>query len=128
MGTAKPAGDDAELLNRGCICITLDRHALIEALNQEVGSRDFAQRLSESHPSLFSNVPAFVPAETLSEMARVTARLAQAIESELRHQTIEVDGLRLEVFTQDLPDRGSGSMESKVGADPGLFNALYRSS
>ena len=71
MGTAKPAGDDAQLLNPGCICIILDRHALIEALNQEVGSRDFAQRLSESHPSLFSNVPAFVPAETLSEMARV---------------------------------------------------------
>src|SRR6202795_880928 len=41
------------------------------ALNREVGSQDFAQRLGESHPSLFSNVPAFVPAETLIEMARV---------------------------------------------------------
>jgi hypothetical protein len=71
MGTAVAGGDEAEGLNRGCFCITLDRHALIEALNREVGSQDFAQRLSESHPSLFSNVPAFVPAETLSEMARV---------------------------------------------------------
>jgi hypothetical protein len=71
MGTAIARADEAERLNRGCFCITLDRHALMEALNREVGSQDFAQGLSESHPSLFSNVPAFVPAETLSEMARV---------------------------------------------------------
>jgi len=62
---------EAERLNRGCFCITLDRHALMEALNREVGSHDFAQRLGETHPSLFSNVPAFVPAETLIELARV---------------------------------------------------------
>src|ERR1700682_97372 len=61
---------EAERLNRGCFCITLDRHALMEALNRDVGSQDFAQELGESHPSLFSNVPAFVPAETLIEMAR----------------------------------------------------------
>ena len=55
-------GGEAERLNRGCFCITLDRHALMEVLNREVGSQDFAQELDESHPSLFSNVPAFVPA------------------------------------------------------------------
>ena len=64
-------GDQAERLNRGCFCITLDRPALMEALNKEVGSHDFAQRLSETYPTLFSNVPTFVPAETLIEMARV---------------------------------------------------------
>jgi hypothetical protein len=64
-------GGASARLNRGCFCITLDRHALIEALNREVGSQDFAQRLGESHASLFSNVAAFVPTETLTEMARV---------------------------------------------------------
>jgi hypothetical protein len=64
--------DDAtERLNRGCFCITLDRHALSEALNREVGSPDFAQLLGESHPSLFSNVAAFVSTGALIEMARV---------------------------------------------------------
>ena len=63
--------DQAERLNRGCFCITLDRPALMEALNKEVGSHDFAQRLDETYPTLFSNVPTFVPAETLIEMARV---------------------------------------------------------
>jgi hypothetical protein len=62
--------------------------------------------------------------QTPTQEHQLTARLAQAIESELRHQPIEVDGLRLEVFTQDLPDRGSGSMESKVGAD--LYISLDR--
>jgi hypothetical protein len=71
MGTAIAGGNEAERLNRGCFCITLDRYALMETLNRDVGSQDFAQTLAETHPSLFSNVLAFVPAETLTEMARV---------------------------------------------------------
>ena len=72
-------GSKAERLNGGCFCRTLDRGALGAALNQEVGSPDFAQRLSESHPSLFSNVPAFVPAETLREMAKVVEAVEAAV-------------------------------------------------
>ena len=64
-------GSKAEQLNRGCFCMTVDRIALMEALNQQVGAQDFAQTLAASHPSLFSNVPAFVPAQALIEMARV---------------------------------------------------------
>jgi hypothetical protein len=71
FGADVAGGDEAGRLNRGCFCITLDRDALTDALNREVGSPDFAQALSESHPTLFSNVPAFVPSETLIEMARV---------------------------------------------------------
>jgi hypothetical protein len=51
--------------------MTVDRNALMTALNREVGARDFAQTLAVSHRSLFSNVSVFVPAETLIEMARV---------------------------------------------------------
>lgn len=74
-------GSKAGRLNRGCFCLSIDRVALVEALNREVGSQDFAQGLSDTHPSLFSNVPVFVPVELLTEMARVvdaveaTARL-----------------------------------------------------
>ncbi len=64
-------GGAAERLNRGCFCITLDRPSLAEALNREVDSPYFAERLSETHPSLFSNVATFVSAETLAEMADV---------------------------------------------------------
>jgi hypothetical protein len=71
-------GNASARLNRGCFCITLDRYALSEDLNREVGSQDFAQRLSESHPSLFSNVPVFFPAEPLREMARVVDAIETA--------------------------------------------------
>jgi len=63
----------AERLNRGCFCITLDRDALMVALNREAGSLDFAQALAVSLAALFSNVQAFVPAETMVEMTRVVS-------------------------------------------------------
>lgn len=81
ISAIEEVGSKAERLNRGCFCITIDRVALVGALNREAGSQDFAQGLSKTHPSLFSNVPAFVPAELLTEMAQVidaveaTARL-----------------------------------------------------
>ncbi len=68
---ARNGGGEAERLNGGCFCVTIDRKALIKALNEEVGSRNFAQALIESNPTLFSNVPTFVPSETLRQMARV---------------------------------------------------------
>ena len=61
----------AEQLNRGCFCITLDRQALEKALDLEAGTAGFAADLARSHPLLFSNVPVFVPAQTMAEMARV---------------------------------------------------------
>ncbi len=64
-------GGEAGRLNRGCFCITLDRDALAQALSEEIGSKEFVQGLGVSHPSLFSNVPVFIPAETLGEMARI---------------------------------------------------------
>eukprot|EP01030_Chromulinospumella_sphaerica_P019427 gene19427-19319_t len=68
----------AELLNRGCFCITLDRQALEKALDREVGTTGFAASLADSHPLLFSNVPVFVPAETMAEMARVVTAVEAA--------------------------------------------------
>jgi hypothetical protein len=74
---------EAERLNHGCFCVTLDRKLLVEVLDREVGVQGFAEQLSTSHPTLFSNVPVFVPAVALAEMTRVvgaveaTARLAE---------------------------------------------------
>ncbi len=69
---------EAERLNRGCFCVTLDRKALAAELDLEVGSVGFADALAQSHPLLFSNVPVFVPAGVLAEMAQVVAAVEAA--------------------------------------------------
>jgi hypothetical protein len=62
--------------------------------------------------------------EALTQEPALTSRIAQAIESELAHHPINVDGLKVEVTTLDIPDRGANSMESKTGTD--LYISLVR--
>jgi hypothetical protein len=62
---------EAERLNHGCFCVTLDRKMLAEVLDLEVGMQGFAKQLNASHPTLFSNLPVFVPSVALAEMAQI---------------------------------------------------------
>jgi len=75
LNPSKAAGnasaDRAEALNQGCYCTTLDRDRLAEAFDREVGIKGFARQLSESHPTLFSNVAVFVPSTALDAMKRI---------------------------------------------------------
>ena len=68
----------AERLNENCFCVTLDRGALEKSLDQEVGSEGFTKNLIQSRPSLFSNVPVFVSAETMTAMAGVVSAVEAA--------------------------------------------------
>lgn len=68
----------SQRLNFGCFCVTLDRGALAEALDQEVGVAGFAATLAQTHPTLFSNVSVFVPAKALVEMAGVVVAVEAA--------------------------------------------------
>ena len=70
--------DSAERLNRGCFCVTLDRPMLAKIFDQEVGVKGFTSALEQSHPSLFSNAPVFVPASVLSEMTQVVKAVEAA--------------------------------------------------
>ena len=68
----------AERLNHGCYCITLDRGALAEAFDREVGVEGFSAALDQSHPLLFSNAPVFVPTAAMDEMTQVVAAVEAA--------------------------------------------------
>jgi hypothetical protein len=69
---------EADRLNHGCFCVTLDRKSLAEVLDRDVGMQGFAEQLNASHPTLFSNVPVFVPSVALAEMARVVGAVEAA--------------------------------------------------
>ena len=68
----------AERLNQICFCVTLDRPALMRALDAQVGSLGFAADLATSRPSLLSNVPVFVTPETMMALTQVVAAVEEA--------------------------------------------------
>ena len=74
-----------ERLNQECFCITLDRHALTEALEHEVGDEALCASLIKARPHLFSNIPVFISERETGEMLRVV----QAVEAAASCQAIE---------------------------------------
>jgi hypothetical protein len=72
----------SDRLNQTCFCVTLDRAALCEALEQEAGDPGFCETFVRPRPHLFSNVPVFLSAGAVAEMQAIvkaieaTSRLA----------------------------------------------------
>ena len=69
-----------ERLNQECFCITLDRHALTEALEREVGDEALCASLIKARPHLFSNIPVFISERETGEMLRVVQAVEAAAE------------------------------------------------
>lgn len=70
----------SELLNQECFCITLDRDALCDALEREVGDAEFCATFIRARPHLFSNAPVFISeSETIAML-----RIVRAIEAATR--------------------------------------------
>src|SRR5665647_268853 len=61
----------SELLNHECFCITLDRDALCQALEREVGDPEFCRTFIGPKTHLFSNVPVFLSESNVGKMLRI---------------------------------------------------------
>lgn len=97
-------------------------------------ARENDRRFSESEEQLFEKLEAVInktvkqvcenqiPART--EEPALSSRIAQAIETELEHHPVEVDGMRVEVATQDVPSHGPNTLERKTGID--LYVSVIR--
>jgi hypothetical protein len=72
MDRSSGSTGEADRLNKGCLCVTLDRDALATAFDRET-STGFTQGLERSHPLLFANVSVFVPEPVLADMMQVVA-------------------------------------------------------
>ncbi len=60
-----------ELLNQECFCVSLDRPALRQALETELGSPELFQMMEERCPHVFAAQPVFVSHKHLERMAQV---------------------------------------------------------
>ena len=67
-----------ERLNQECFCITLDRDALCQALEQEVGDPDFCATFIRTRLHLFSNISVFISESETSEMLRIVRAIEAA--------------------------------------------------
>lgn len=70
-----PGGSSADLLNRSCFCLTLDRDALCAALEREADDPDFCRNFVSPRSHLFSNVPVFIPKADLVAMQDVVSAI-----------------------------------------------------
>lgn len=61
----------SEFLNRECFCITLDRDALCQALERQVGDPEFCRTFIGPKTHLFSIVPVFLSEADVGEMLRI---------------------------------------------------------
>ena len=68
----------SERLNQECFCITLDRDALCQALEREVGDPDFCATFIKTRPHLFSNAPVFLSEGNVAEMLRIVHAIEAA--------------------------------------------------
>ena len=68
---AQDARSISERLNQECFCITLDRDALCESLEQEVGDPEFCTTFIRPRTHLFSNAPVFLSEANVAEMLRI---------------------------------------------------------
>ncbi|WP_235399233.1 hypothetical protein [Sphingomonas sp. SRS2] len=68
-------------LNQDCVCLTLDRSALSDALARETGDPSFSASLAGSHPHLFADVAVFISDVHFAQMQSII----EAIEAVARN-------------------------------------------
>lgn len=61
----------SEFLNHECFCITLDRSALLQALEREVGDPELCRTIIAPKTHLFSDLPVFLPQANVDQMLRI---------------------------------------------------------
>lgn len=78
------------LVNQECICLTLDRGALRDAIIGETEEPAFAASLLEARPNLFSDVAVFISASQLAQMRRVIMAI-ETVASDPRYRAAVMD-------------------------------------
>ncbi|HEY0845573.1 MAG TPA: hypothetical protein VGE12_09400 [Noviherbaspirillum sp.] len=130
-----PAPLDAELLNSGCFCISLDNAALRRALETELGSPGMAALVAERCPYVFSTRPVFVSHAHAEAMARLVSAIESVIALPAYRETVLAGapdiarhdpGARSVFFGYDfhVEPGGIGLIEINTNAGGAMLNAV----
>lgn len=68
-----------EIFNQDCVCLSLDRDALSDALTSELGAAGLSAGLDARHASAFAALPVFVAAPHLQQMAQVVQAVERVV-------------------------------------------------
>lgn len=69
----------AEALNAHCHCRTLDRERLLRVIDAEAGLAGLGERLSQSHPHLYSATTVFISGDVAARIAAAIASIERVI-------------------------------------------------
>jgi hypothetical protein len=100
----------SDRLNQTCLCVTLDRVALGEALEREARDPAFVKTFIRPRPHLFSNVPVFISADAVAEMQECVS----AIEATTRLPSYQAAVLS---WAPQIAQRDHGPMGALMGYD-----------
>ena len=115
MNTPDPIASDrrqsaSDRLNQTCLCVTLDRVALGEALEREARDPAFVETFIRPRPHLFSNVPVFLSADAVAEMQECVS----AIEATTRLPSYQAAVLS---WAPQIAQRDHGPVGALMGYD-----------
>jgi hypothetical protein len=79
VGAADACGAGAGPLNDACLCISLDRDALGDALEAELGDEELVRLVRERCPHAFSDRPVFVGTSQLRRMRELIAAVERVV-------------------------------------------------
>ncbi len=127
---------DADLLNKGCFCISLDQDALRRALESTLGSPGLFELVAERCPYVFAARPVFVSGEHATRMAEVISAVESVVALPAYREAVLADappiarhdpgGAKGVFFGYDfhVDERGVGLIEINTNAGGAMLNAV----
>lgn len=129
-------GADVMLLNSGCFCVSLDRAAVRDAFDRELGTPGIAGLVEERCPHVFAANPVFVDQRHIDQMARIVEAVETVVALPAWREKVLADapeiarhdarGAKSVFFGYDfhIAESGVGLIEINTNAGGAMLNAV----
>ena len=110
----------AEVLNRDCHCIAVERSQLDLALDRDLESGELRDRLREVQHQLFADSPVFVSREHVEKMAGIVDAVSEAVALSGYRDTVMARSLEVARQDRARPEASSATTFTSAIAIVGL--------